>query len=123
MGRSLLIFPEGTRSRTGALQPFRAGVGVLAVELGIPIVPTAIEGTFEALPVGRVLPRRHPLRVTFGPPIVPAPAGGGEGEGDDRRPYARYRDVVDRVRAAIADLLGRGPASRVPRPASGTGDP
>ena len=123
MGRSLLIFPEGTRSRTGALQPFRAGVGVLAVELGIPIVPTAIEGTFAALPVGRALPRRHPVRVTFGPPIVPGPAGGGEGEGDDRTPYARYRDVVDRVRAAIADLLRRGPGSRVPGRGSAAGDP
>jgi long-chain acyl-CoA synthetase len=122
MGRSLLIFPEGTRSRTGALQPFKAGVGVLAVELGLPIVPTAIEGTFAALPAGRALPRRHPVRVIFGPPILPGGAGEaegeGQGEGDDRTPYARYRDVVDRVRAAIAGLLGRRPESRVPSPGS-----
>jgi long-chain acyl-CoA synthetase len=123
MGRSLLIFPEGTRTRTGALQPFKAGVGVLAVELGLPIVPTAIEGTFAALPVGRALPRRRPVRVTFGPPILPGRAGEGDGDGDDRTPYARYRDVVDRVRAAIAGLLGRRPESRVPGPVTKTRDP
>ncbi|HEY7676246.1 MAG TPA: AMP-binding protein, partial [Candidatus Methylomirabilis sp.] len=121
MGRSLLIFPEGTRTRTGALQPFKAGVGVLAVELGIPIVPTAIEGTFAALPVGRALPRRQPVRVSFGPAIVPPPAGEGEGGRGDPTPYARYRDVVDRARAAVEALLGRGPGSRVPRPGSRTG--
>src|SRR3990172_2764725 len=85
-GRSLFVFPHGTPSPTGQLQPFKAGVGVLAVELGIPIVPIAIEGTYVALPPGKVLPRRHPIRVTFGPPVAPAPPG----EGDDGTGYQRY---------------------------------
>jgi long-chain acyl-CoA synthetase len=104
-GRSLLIFPEGTRSRSGELQPFRAGVGVLAVELGLPIIPTAIQGTYHALPKGRLLPRRHPIRVAFGPPVLSGPLDGG----DERTSYERYRDVVDRVREAVQALREPGP--------------
>jgi long-chain acyl-CoA synthetase len=115
-GRSLLVFPEGTRSRTGEMQAFKAGVGVLAVELGLPIVPVAIEGTYQALRPGRVLPRRHPVRVTFGPPVLPGPPESGE----ERTPYERYREVVDRVRRAIEAL--RRPESRVPSPGSRTRD-
>jgi long-chain acyl-CoA synthetase len=96
-GRSLLIFPEGTRSRTGGLLPFKAGVGVLAVELGLPIVPTAILGTYQALPKGRVVPRRHPIRVAFGPPILPGSPDGG----DEATAYERYREIVDRVMGAV----------------------
>ncbi|GBC99125.1 Long-chain-fatty-acid--CoA ligase [bacterium HR17] len=68
-GYPLLIFPEGTRSVTGKLQPFKPGLGLLAVETGVPVVPALIEGTFEALPKGRWLPRKSRIRVTFGEPI------------------------------------------------------
>jgi long-chain acyl-CoA synthetase len=106
-GRSLLIFPEGTRSHTGEMLPFKAGVGVLAVELGLPIIPTAIEGTYQALPKGKALPRRHPIRVTFGAPVLPGPPDGG----DEATAYERYRHVVERVRGAIEAL--RAPAPRI----------
>lgn len=68
-GYPLLIFPEGTRSVTGKLQPFKPGLGLLAVETGVPVVPALIEGTFEALPKGRLLPRRSKIKVTFGEPV------------------------------------------------------
>ncbi|MCS7187323.1 MAG: AMP-binding protein [Armatimonadota bacterium] len=68
-GYSLLIFPEGTRSVTGKLQPFKPGLGLLAVETGVPVVPALIEGTFEALPKGRLLPKKSKIRVTFGEPV------------------------------------------------------
>ncbi len=68
-GYPLLIFPEGTRSVTGKLQPFKPGLGLLMVETGVPVVPTLIEGTFEALPKGRLLPKRTKVRITFGEPI------------------------------------------------------
>ncbi len=103
-GHPLLIFPEGTRSVTGELQPFKLGVGILASALRVPIVPARIEGAFAALPKGRALPRPGAIRVVFGEPIEPervAAAGGDGAEG-----YESYKRVVERVRRAIEDLRG-----------------
>jgi long-chain acyl-CoA synthetase len=66
-GWSILIFPEGTRSTTGEMAPFKEGIGLLAVELGVPILPARIDGLVRVLPKGRSLPRRGPVRVSFGP--------------------------------------------------------
>ncbi|MGA7669305.1 MAG: AMP-binding protein [Nitrolancea sp.] len=68
-GWSILIYPEGTRSPTGKLQPFRSGIGVLASQLQVPVVPVAIKGTYDILPKGRVWPRRGRVVVSFGEPI------------------------------------------------------
>jgi long-chain acyl-CoA synthetase len=70
-GWSILLYPEGTRSTSGQLQPFRSGIGLLARELGLPVVPVAVRGTHAVLPKGRSLPRRGPVSVRFGPPVVP----------------------------------------------------
>ncbi|MCS7223349.1 MAG: AMP-binding protein [Armatimonadetes bacterium] len=70
-GYPVLIYPEGTRSVTGKLQPFKPGLALLAVETGVPIVPARIEGTFEALPKGRWLPKRAQVTVTFAQPVPP----------------------------------------------------
>jgi len=69
---SFIAFPEGTRSTTGHLLPFKRGAAFLAVALGVPVVPAYIHGTEAALPKGRWLPRRAAVRVHFGPPIGPA---------------------------------------------------
>jgi long-chain acyl-CoA synthetase len=68
-GWSILIYPEGTRSITGEMAPFKAGVGLLAVEMGVPVVPVHVQGLFEVLPKGRSIPHRAPVTVTFGPPL------------------------------------------------------
>src|SRR3970282_1488513 len=65
-GESALIFPEGTRSRSGEIQPFKPGLGLLAWELGVPIVPVRIKGTHDAPPAGSPLPRRGTVTATFG---------------------------------------------------------
>jgi 1-acyl-sn-glycerol-3-phosphate acyltransferase len=72
-GWSVVVFPEGTRSRTGVLGPFRPGVGLLAVRSGRPVVPVRIVGTYDALPPGRSLPRRSRVEVRFGQPLVAEP--------------------------------------------------
>ncbi len=69
-GKSLLIFPEGERSIDGHLQPFKKGIGVLACELGVPVFPVRIEGSFQAWPPDAKRPHSHPLRVVFGEPIL-----------------------------------------------------
>jgi len=69
-GRVLLIFPEGTRSIDGHVQEFKKGAAILAFELGVPIVPLVIRGTFEAWPRGSGF-RFHPVELHFGKPIDP----------------------------------------------------
>jgi long-chain acyl-CoA synthetase len=68
-GYSILIYPEGARTPDGRMRPFRPGVGVLAVRLGIPVVPIHIQGLFEVLPVDASWPRPGPVRLRFGAPI------------------------------------------------------
>jgi len=68
-GWSVLIYPEGTRSLSGEIQPFKPGVGLLAVELGVPVVPIHLGGVYAILPKGSSVPRRGPVEVTIGAPL------------------------------------------------------
>ncbi|MBC7363106.1 MAG: 1-acyl-sn-glycerol-3-phosphate acyltransferase [Candidatus Aminicenantes bacterium] len=68
-GYSFLIFPEGTRSRTGELQHFKRGGFFLALAAGAPIVPITIKGTFELMPRGRLFPHSGLIKVIFHKPI------------------------------------------------------
>jgi 1-acyl-sn-glycerol-3-phosphate acyltransferase len=68
-GNSLLMFPEGTRSRTGALLPFKKGAFVLAIKAQAPVVPTAIYGAARAMRPGSPLIWPTTVRVHFGTPI------------------------------------------------------
>lgn len=68
-GWSLVVFPEGTRSTTGDIAPFRPGIGLMAVDLAVPVVPVRLQGTYGALPKGQAWPRHHPVTVTFGRPL------------------------------------------------------
>jgi long-chain acyl-CoA synthetase len=68
-GCSNLIFPEGTRSRDGGLAPFKPGIGLLARELGVPVVPVHLAGLHAVLPKGRRWPRPGPVRVSIGQPL------------------------------------------------------
>ena len=71
-GKNIMIFPEGTRTLNGTLGEFKKTFAILSKELGVPVVPVAINGAFEALPTGSIMPR--PFRrvsVRFNPPIFP----------------------------------------------------
>lgn len=68
-GYSFLVFPEGTRSRDGRLQPFRRGGFFLALYSQAPIVPVSITGTFELQPKGAFFVKRGKVKVIFHPPI------------------------------------------------------
>jgi 1-acyl-sn-glycerol-3-phosphate acyltransferase len=93
-GWSLVIFPEGTRSKDGWIGQFRMGAAFLAVEHGVPVVPVAHRGTFAAMPRGQNWPSkgRRQLTVRFGEPLRPA-----EGEG--------VREFAPRIKDAVAALL------------------
>jgi 1-acyl-sn-glycerol-3-phosphate acyltransferase len=67
--RALVIFPEGGRTRTLKLMPFKMGAFRLALTHGVPIVPVSIKGAESIWPVGRIFPRPGKLTITYHPPI------------------------------------------------------
>ncbi len=71
-GTSLIVFPEGTRSRDGRIQPFKKGPFALAMEAGVPVVPVAIAGSAAVTPRGLVAVRPGTIRVAVGEPLYPA---------------------------------------------------
>lgn len=68
-GTSAMVFAEGTRSRHGRLLPFKKGPFVLAIAAGVPVVPVAILGSYEAMPKRSIAPKRGPVTVRIGSPI------------------------------------------------------
>jgi 1-acyl-sn-glycerol-3-phosphate acyltransferase len=93
-GHSVLLFPEGTRSRDGNLLPFKKGGFHLAIDAGVPIVPVALQGTRQAMPPGSLLLRSGQVVVTVGDPIPTAGLVGADREA-----------LLGRVRTAIEALL------------------
>ncbi|WAT14815.1 lysophospholipid acyltransferase family protein [Xanthomonas fragariae] len=70
-GKQLCLFPEGTRSRTGALLPFKAGLLQAAIDAGVQVVPVAVDGCGKVLPVdGLFRVRPGIIRVRIGDPIA-----------------------------------------------------
>jgi 1-acyl-sn-glycerol-3-phosphate acyltransferase len=68
-GEMVLMFPEGTRTPDGEVQPLKPGFTVLAKRARVPLVPVAIDGTFDAWPRQQRLPRSAVIHVQFGEPI------------------------------------------------------
>ena len=68
-GMSILLFPEGIRSPTGQMKPFRGGIGMIASRLDLPVVPVKIEDVDKLMPVGSSFVRPGRVRVAFGAPL------------------------------------------------------
>jgi len=68
-GRGLVMFPEGGRTKTGKLMPFKMGAFRLALVHGVPVVPVTIKGAETIWPVGQIFPRLGKLKITYHPPI------------------------------------------------------
>lgn len=96
------LFPEGRISRSGKLLDFRRGAALLAYKTGRPIVPCAILGTFEALPLGKVLPRLYPITLRIGKPIYLLK------EFEDVIDDIKLQDGTNRIRNAIKEMLDVG---------------
>jgi long-chain acyl-CoA synthetase len=89
-GFSVLIFPEGVRSDSGDIKPFRGGIGMIGARLGLPIVPVRIEGVDRVLHTSWKWPRPGRVSVTFGPAI--------------RLSGDNYADLAKQVEQAVRDL-------------------
>jgi long-chain acyl-CoA synthetase len=68
-GWSILIFPEGLRSPTGQMKPFRGGIGMIGARLDVPIIPVRLDDVDRLMPVGSSFVRPGRVRVTFGAPL------------------------------------------------------
>lgn len=71
-GHSFLVFPEGTRSKTGRLQTFKKGVFVMAIKAGVPIVPISVSGANKVMRRGAFRIHPGPVRITIHDPIPTA---------------------------------------------------
>jgi 1-acyl-sn-glycerol-3-phosphate acyltransferase len=69
-GRSVTVFPEGTRSPDGRIHEFKSGAFIMAMESGVPILPVVIKGTFEIAPKSAIKAVPHPVEVVVGAPIL-----------------------------------------------------
>ena len=99
-GISAIVFPEGTRSRTGELLPFKNAPFGLAIAAQVPLVPVYVHNTFQILPKGAVFLRSRPIRVLIGEPIRAAGLSLSDRDG-----------LRDRARAAMLALKARVDAS------------
>ena len=90
-GKNMVIFPEGTRTRDGHIAPFKKLFAILSRELNVPVVPLAIQGTYEAMPRGAVLPRPGEVSIAVCDPVYP--------ECKD------YDQICSEVRSAIAGKI------------------
>lgn len=94
-GMSVVVFPEGSRSRSGKMHVFRRGAFKLATEFSLPVVPITIDGAYSVMPRGAVLPRPGKIRLTIHHPIE-ASADTGRHE---------LAELLEKSQEAIASAL------------------
>jgi 1-acyl-sn-glycerol-3-phosphate acyltransferase len=103
-GGVILMFPEGTRTHDGQLQPPRLGIGLVVIKSTAPVVPVRVFGTYEAF--GRHLrwPRRHPLAVLYGRPLAFTELRTEAKKSPQAELKGIYREIAQDIMAAIAGL-------------------
>ena len=90
---SVIIFPEGRLTVTGAIGTFRKGGAILAMDVGVPIVPAYVDGMYEVMPRFRRVPRPGHVTVTFGAPLL-------------AEPHDDYDTFIARVESSVRTLAG-----------------
>jgi 1-acyl-sn-glycerol-3-phosphate acyltransferase len=100
-GRLFGIYPEGTRSPDGRLYRGRSGIGWLALNSGLPVIPVAMSGTDRVLPPGHVIPTFAKIRITVGEPLS------FEAYQDQPAGARQRREVTDQIMRSIQALSGQ----------------
>ena len=100
-GKGLCFFPEGLRSTDGKIGEFKKGFGILAKVTGAMLLPVAITGAHEAWPSTAKYPKRHPINIKFGKPLLP---GDLEKEGISMGAQDPYEAICLAARKALVEL-------------------
>jgi 1-acyl-sn-glycerol-3-phosphate acyltransferase len=103
-GNGIILFPEGTRTKDGNLQPARSGIGLTVIKSTAPVVPVRVFGTFEAYGRHRKFPRPHRVVVKYGRPMNFEALRAEAKVCDKARLKEIYQQVADEIMAAIAKL-------------------
>jgi 1-acyl-sn-glycerol-3-phosphate acyltransferase len=103
-GKGVIIFPEGTRTRDGQLQPARSGIGLIVIKSGAPVVPVRVFGTFHALGKHVRFPRPHQVAVKYGRPLRFERLREEVQSCSKARLREIYERVADEIMAAIGQL-------------------
>jgi long-chain acyl-CoA synthetase len=101
-GRSVLMFPEGTRSPDGEIHEFKSGAGFVALRSRCDVLPVLIRGTHDVMGKGTLIPRRHPVEVRIGRAITASELRElAESDG-----AGAYRKIADLMRTVVLALAG-----------------
>jgi 1-acyl-sn-glycerol-3-phosphate acyltransferase len=103
-GGAIILFPEGTRTRDGRLQPARAGIGLTVIKSSAPVVPVRVFGTFEAYGRHMRFPRPRRVAVKYGPPMLFEKLRQEAKTCSKERLKEIYQQTADEIMAAIAKL-------------------
>lgn len=103
-GGGILLFPEGTRTSDGRLQPAKAGVGLAIIKSSCPVVPVRVFGTFAAFGRHHRLPRPHPISVAYGHALDFTALREEARTAAKPRVKAIYQAAADAIMAAIGGL-------------------
>jgi len=103
-GGGIILFPEGTRSRDGRLQPARSGIGLTVIKSEAPVVPVRTFGTFEAYGRNQKFPLPKRVAVKYGRPMYFEKLRAEAKECSKTRLKEIYQEVADEIMAAIAEL-------------------
>ncbi len=103
-GGAIILFPEGTRTRDGKLQPARSGVGLTVIKSTAPVVPVRVFGTFEAYGRHLRIPRPYRVAVKYGQPMLFEELRAEAKVCSKARLKEIYQQVADEIMAAIAKL-------------------
>jgi 1-acyl-sn-glycerol-3-phosphate acyltransferase len=103
-GGGIILFPEGTRTPDGQLQPARSGIGLTVIKSTAPVVPVRVFGTFEAYGRHLKFPRPHRVAVKYGRPLNFTALRAEAKSCDKARLKEIYQQVADEIMAEIAKL-------------------
>ena len=106
-GNGIILFPEGTRTLDGRLQPAQSGIGLIVIKSTAPVVPVRVFGTFEAYGRNHKLPRPHRVIVKYGQPMNFEALRDEAKTCNKARLKEIYQQVADDIMAAIAKLEPR----------------